>query len=36
MCVNSGMEIKLPSTGSHRLDWSLMVALAIVLMVVFV
>jgi LPXTG-motif cell wall-anchored protein len=30
------MEIKLPSTGSHRLDWSLMVALAIVLMVIFV
>jgi hypothetical protein len=29
-------EIKLPSTGSHRLDWCLMVALAIVLLVIFV
>jgi LPXTG-motif cell wall-anchored protein len=30
------MEIKLPSTGSHRLDWFLMLSLAIVLMVIFV
>lgn len=30
------MEIKLPSTGSHRLDWFLMLTLAIVLIVVFV
>jgi LPXTG-motif cell wall-anchored protein len=26
------MEIKLPSTGSHRLDWSLILVLAIVMM----
>lgn len=31
-----GMRIKLPSTGNHRLDWFLMLALAIVLLVVFV
>jgi hypothetical protein len=30
------MEIKFPSTGNHRLDWCLMLALAIVLIVVFV
>jgi len=30
------MEIKIPSTGSHRLDWFLMLALAIVLIIIFV
>jgi hypothetical protein len=30
------MEIKLPSTGSHRLDWCLMLALASILIVIFV
>ena len=29
-------EIKFPSTGSHRLDWCLMLALVIILLVVFV
>jgi hypothetical protein len=32
----AGMRINLPSTGSHRLDWTLMLALAIVLLVIFV
>ena len=30
----TGMEIKLPSTGSHRLDWLLVLAIVIVLLVV--
>jgi LPXTG-motif cell wall-anchored protein len=30
------MEIKLPSTGSHRLDWLLMLLIVIVLLVIFI
>jgi hypothetical protein len=30
------MEIKIPSTGSHRLDWFLMLALVIVLLIIFI
>lgn len=30
------MEIKIPSTGSHRLDWLLMLGVVIVLLVIFV
>jgi hypothetical protein len=30
----AGTEIKLPSTGSHRLDWLLVLAIVIVLLVV--
>ena len=34
--VGGHKEIKLPSTGSHRLDWCLMVALAIIRAIIFV
>jgi hypothetical protein len=30
------MEIKFPSTGSHRLDWLIMLAIAIVLLWIFI
>jgi hypothetical protein len=30
------MEIKIPSPGHHRLDWLLMIAVVIVLLVIFV
>jgi len=30
------MEIKLPSTGSHRLDWLLVLAIVVVLLVVVI
>jgi hypothetical protein len=30
------MEIKIPSTGSHRLDWFIVLAVVIVLLVIFV
>jgi predicted nucleic acid-binding Zn ribbon protein len=30
------MEIKIPSTGNHRLDWFLVLALVIVLLVIFI
>jgi hypothetical protein len=30
------LEIKFPSTGSHRLDWLIVLAVAIVLLVIFV
>jgi len=30
------IEIKIPSTGSHRLDWFIVLAVVIVLLVIFV
>jgi hypothetical protein len=30
------MEIKFPSTGSHRLDWLIVLAVVIILLVIFV
>jgi LPXTG-motif cell wall-anchored protein len=30
------METKFPSTGSHRADWLIMLAIVIVLLVIFV
>jgi len=30
------MEIKFPSAGSHRLDWLIVLAVVIVLLVIFI
>ena len=30
------MEIKFPSTGSHRLDWLIMLTIVIILLIIFI
>jgi hypothetical protein len=34
--IGAMAEIRFPSTGSHRLDWFIVLAVAIVLLIIFV